>query len=149
MSYKLGKHSMTELIGVHPSLKNVVELAITYTTQDFRVFDGLRTEAEQRKNIIRGVSKTTKSYHLYGLAVDLVPVINGKMVFEVKNNQKATLALYKPIAEAIKKASKELGVDIDWGFDLWGWDMPHFQITKLKGKDARLVYDFRKGGYYA
>ena len=95
-----------------------------------------------------------KSFHLYGLAVDLVPVVDGKIVFEIKLpngviDQKATLAMYQKINEAMRMAIAEVGASVDWGYKLWGWDMPHYQITKLKGVDARLVYDYRKGGYYA
>lgn len=154
MSYRLSKYSLTELQGVHPALQEVVKLAIGYTSQDFKVFDGLRTKQEQLKYLAKGTSKTRNSYHLYGLAVDLVPIVNGKMVFEIRDakgrvDMQATLALYKPIAEAVKKAMYQLHVQVDWLVDLYGWDMPHFQITKLKGKDARLVYDYRRGGYYA
>ncbi|MDD3506311.1 MAG: M15 family metallopeptidase [Sulfurimonas sp.] len=105
------------------------------------VFDGLRTEAEQRKNVARGVSKTNNSFHLYGLAVDLVPYVNGKPTWEEK--------YFKEIAIAMKKAIENSIFKIEWGYDKWKWDLPHWQITALNGKDARKVYDYRKGGYYA
>jgi len=112
MSYLLGKRSRKELEGVHPDLVRVVERAIEITQQDFSVHDGLRTIAEQRRYVEKGVSKTMDSKHLqqkdhYGHAVDLVPYINGKLRWEWD-------AIY-PIARAVRKAATELGVKIRWG----------------------------------
>ena len=134
--YKLGKRSKRELIGVHPSLAFVVTEAIKITKQDFMVLDGLRTRKEQKKLVTRGVSKTMNSFHLYGLATDLVAYVNGKPTWEEK--------YYKEIAKAVKTVCKKHDIKVDWGFDMWKWDMAHFQLTKLDGKDARKVYDYRK-----
>ena len=46
---KLGAVSRRNLIGVHPDLVRVVERAITITTVDFRVAEGLRTIERQRR----------------------------------------------------------------------------------------------------
>jgi len=112
MAYALGAGSRRELAGVHPRLIAVAERAIVLTTQDFAVHDGLRTEAEQRDYVKRGVSKTMASKHMrqadgYGHAVDLVPFINGKLRWEWP-------AIY-PIVLAVKRAAAELGVDLRWG----------------------------------
>jgi peptidoglycan L-alanyl-D-glutamate endopeptidase CwlK len=133
-------HNIKELEGIHPMLaKTVLDIA---NKTDFRVVDGLRTKAEQLKNIAKGTSKTLKSYHLYGLAVDLVPIVGGTLTWDVKGeknrvNYHKTLELYKPIADLMIKYGKSNGINIEWGFALWGWDMPHFQITKINGIDAR------------
>jgi peptidoglycan L-alanyl-D-glutamate endopeptidase CwlK len=112
MSYSLGAASRRELVGVHPRLVAVVERAITLTTQDFTVHDGLRTEAEQRQLVARGASRTMNSKHRrqadgYGHAVDLVPWINGRPRWE-----------WPPIfriAVAVRQAAEELGVPLRWG----------------------------------
>ena len=132
MSYRLSKRSRRELIGVHPKLAYIVTEAILVTKQDFMVFDGLRTAKEQRKNVARGVSKTFDSYHLYGLAVDLVAYVDGKPTWE---------GIYYPaIAKAMKKTAKLHNVKgIDWGYDLWNFDKAHFQMTGMKP-----YYDYRK-----
>ena len=123
--YKLSKRSMRELIGVHPMLAFVVMEAIKITKQDFMVLDGTRTTPEQRKLVERGVSKTMDSYHLYGDAVDLVAYVNGKPTWEEK--------YYKEIAIAMERAAEMHNIDgIDWGYDLWEWDMAHFQLTGFK-----------------
>lgn len=118
MAFVLGKKSLAELAGVHPRLVEVVSRAIELTTQDFSVHDGLRTEAEQREYVRRGVSKTMNSMHMrqadgFGHAVDLVPWINGQLRWE-----------WKPIfniASAVRAASVELGVDLIWG-GVWDRD---------------------------
>lgn len=150
--YKLGKNSLNELEGVHPLLVFAVKEAIKITKQDFAVFDGLRTQREQEKLVARGVSKTNNSYHLYGLAVDLVPYVDGKLIWEysdkdIKTNDKEiTMGWYKEISTAMKTVIAEHNLPIEWGYDKWGWDLPHWQITSLEGKDARKVYDTRKLG---
>lgn len=112
MSYTLGRRSLAELQGVHPRLVQCVHLAIKYTDVDFGVHDGLRTLAEQRNYVARGVSTTLNSKHLpqedgYGHAVDLVPYINGKLRWEWP-------PIYR-IAAAMHRAATELRVPLRWG----------------------------------
>lgn len=117
MSFTLGRTSRNNLVGVHPDLVVVVHRAIEVTLVDFTVFDGLRTEAEQRELVRTGASKTLRSKHLkqktgYGHAVDLVPWVAGKLRWE--------MPLCIGIARAMAKASDEKGVDLIWG---GGWDV--------------------------
>ncbi len=111
-SFVLGNGSLAELAGVHPSLVAVVKKAIGYTTQDFSVTDGLRTEAEQRVLVNRGASKTMNSMHRkqpdgFGHAVDLVPYLNGKPRWE--------WPLIWAVAVAVDRAATELNVPLVWG----------------------------------
>ena len=129
--FKLSNRSMRELVGVHPVLAFAVTEAIKHTTQDFMVLDGLRTVREQEKNVARGVSKTMDSYHLYGLAVDLVAYVDGEPSWDKEH--------YAPIANAMKYVIEKYDLPIEWGYDMWGWDLPHWQMTGYKNK-----YDFRK-----
>lgn len=117
MAYVLGSRSLAELEGVHPRLQAVVKRAIELTEQDFGVHDGLRTLAEQREYVRRGVSQTMNSKHMkqpdgYGHAVDLVPYINGKLRWEWE-------PIYH-IAAAVNQAARELNVSLRWG---GCWDM--------------------------
>lgn len=112
MVFFLGTRSRAELQGVHPALVRLVERAIQITGQDFTVFDGLRTVAEQEQLVKAGASQTMQSLHLkqsdgFGHAVDLVPWINGKPRWEWP-------AIY-PIAEAMQTAADEQDVEIVWG----------------------------------
>lgn len=120
MPYHLSAKSRAELKGVHPRLKAVVEAAITDCPVDFAVHDGLRTIEEQREYVRKGVSKTMKSKHLEGRAVDLVPVINGKLRWEEGACRK--------VAAHVLKVAKKMGVGILNGGTSWGWDWPHFEL---------------------
>ena len=110
--YALGAGSLAELQGVHPLIAGVVRRAIQITEQDFGVHDGLRTEAEQRAYVQRGVSQTMNSMHRkqadgFGHAVDLVPYINGKLRWEWP-------PIYH-IAAAVRQACVENAVPLRWG----------------------------------
>lgn len=129
MSFVLSKKSRAKLTGVHKDLVRVVDLAIAISAVDFMVTCGLRTLEEQKVLVATGKSKTMKSKHLTGHAVDLAPIIDGKISWKFND--------FIPIAEAMQKAAKELGVSIVWGAD---WDSdgdikehsfidaPHFQL---------------------
>jgi len=112
MSYILGQKSLAELEGVHSDLVKVVKRAIEITPQDFSVHDGIRTLDEQKELVKSGASKTLKSRHITGHAVDLVPYINGKLRWEWE-------PIYQ-IAEAVRTAAEELQVNIRWG---GAWDV--------------------------
>ena len=117
--YKLGAASMKELAGVKSELVEIVKLAIQLTTQDFTVYDGMRTLKEQQLHVANGTSKTLDSMHLKGLAVDLVPWINGKPVWDWDG-------CYK-IAQAMDAAATHFGYanKIRWG-GAWDRKMSYF-----------------------
>lgn len=128
------------MIGMHPILAFAVEIAIKETKQDFGILNtgGVRTDGMQRDLYSQGRTKeghkvtwTLDSYHQYGLAVDLVAYVNGKYTWKDK--------YYKEIIRAMKKVIKEHNLPIDNGFDLWGKDKPHWQLTGFKP-----YYDIRK-----
>ena len=129
--YKLGKKSLGKLVGVHPQLAFVVTEAIKISQQDFSVTEGVRTMQRQKQLVAKGASKTYRSYHLNGLAVDLVPYVGGKLSWDEK--------YFPAIHDAMVTVIKKHNLNIDNGFDLWKWDMPHWQMT---GK--RSEYDIRK-----
>ena len=143
--YKLGNSSRKHMIGLHPMLAFAVEMAIKESKQDFTILStgGVRTNKQQLAMYAQGRTKegnkvtwTKNSFHQYGLAVDLVAYKNGRASWDIK--------LYKEIALAMKKVITKYNLPIDWGFDLWQRDLPHWQITTLENKDARKIYDIRK-----
>ena len=74
---KFSNKSKEKLKGVHPDLVKVLELAITYTEQDFSITEGVRTKEQQAIYVRTGKSKSMNSKHLiqsdgYGHAVDVV-----------------------------------------------------------------------------
>jgi len=119
--FKLSKRSLGRMQGVNADLVRVVKRAIEITEIDFGVTEGIRTEERQRKLLAEGKSRTMKSRHLIGEAVDLVAYIGPKISWNKE--------YYHQIAEAMKQAAEELDVQITWGGD-WRtfFDGPHFQI---------------------
>lgn len=125
MAFVLGQRSLDRLNGVHPDLVKVVKRAIQLTPVDFTVLEGLRTVERQKQLVAQGASKTMKSRHITGHAVDLAPVIDGEVRWD--------WPLYKQIAPAIKQAAKEVGVPIEWGGDWLRFkDGPHWQLPWRK-----------------
>jgi peptidoglycan L-alanyl-D-glutamate endopeptidase CwlK len=119
MAYKLSNRSLEKLDGVDERLVEVVKKAIEYTEIDFGVIQGLRTVAEQEALVAKGASQTMKSKHLEGKAVDLMAYVEGRGCWE--------LNVYDEIADAMKKAAQECGVQVRWGAawtvpDIRDWD---------------------------
>jgi len=106
MSYKLGKRSLSKLEGVDERMVAVVKYAIGVSKQDFSVICGLRTIEEQRALVAKGASKTMKSKHLDGIAVDLMAYVDGG---------RWELNLYDEIADAMKEGAEAVGVGVCWG----------------------------------
>lgn len=121
--FRLSRRSLSALAGVHPDLVRVVQRAIVLTPVDFVVIEGLRTLARQRELVAAGASRTTKSRHLTGHAVDLAAWVGGEVRWD--------WPLYERLANAMKRAAGELGVFIVWGGDWTSFrDGPHFELDR-------------------
>ena len=107
MTFKLSRRSLDRLEGVDERLQAVAKHAITLTKTDFGVIQGLRTLDEQKELVAKGASKTMKSLHLEGKAIDVMAFVNSRASWE--------LNLYDDIADAMKEAAKDLGVALCWG----------------------------------
>ena len=119
----LGTVSKNNLKGVHPDLVKVVERAISLSTIDFRVTEGLRSKTRQIELVNKGASKTLNSRHITGHAVDVVALIGGSVRWD--------WPLYDIIAKAFKQAAKELNIPIVWGGDWKTFkDGPHFELDR-------------------
>jgi peptidoglycan LD-endopeptidase CwlK len=119
MTFKLSKRSLGKLQGVDEQLVATVKLAITVANIDFGVICGLRTMEEQRVLVDKGASKTMRSKHLEGKAVDLMAYIGSRGSWE--------LNLYDDIADAMQEAAVETGAVLRWGAawhinDIRDWD---------------------------
>ena len=114
------ERSEAHLAGVHHDLYHVVILARQLSEVPFEITDGLRTPEEQRHYYDTGKSKTMKSKHLTGHAIDVVPI---PVSWEPE-------AFY-PIAIAMKQASDILDIPIVWGGDWRTFkDYPHFELVE-------------------
>lgn len=121
MSYSFGARSLERMKGVHPDLVKVMKAAITCSTLDFTVLEGLRTLETQKKYFAKGATRTMNSRHLTGHAIDVAPIIDGEIRWD--------WPLYHKLADVIKKAAKEQGVKISWGGDWKSFkDGPHWEL---------------------
>lgn len=117
----LNERSLKNLQGVHADLVKVAHRAAEITEVDFIVIEGLRSLKRQRELVAAGASKTLKSRHLDGHAIDIVPVIGGQIEWK-------TTAFTLPL-EAFRKAAKELNVPVEFGADWKSFrDFPHVQL---------------------
>lgn len=121
-----GKHSRECLDTCHPDIVRVLERAIQ--EYDFSVIEGHRTKEKQDEYFKSGASKVRYpgSYHnsLPSLAVDIVP-------YPIDWTD---LHRFKELADIVKKCADKEGVKLDWGYDLWKWDMPHYQLRQEDGE---------------
>ena len=117
----LDDRSRKRLEGVHPDLVAVVLGTAQITEVDFIVTEGLRTKERQEQLVRAGASKTLKSRHLTGHAVDLAA--------KVGNEVRWDWPLYHKLASAMKDSAATLGIEIEWGGDWKSFpDGPHFQL---------------------
>lgn len=115
----ISDRSRQRLVGVHPDLTRVVLRAADRA--DFAVIEGLRTLERQKYLVAKGASKTMRSRHLTGHAVDLAPLVDGNVRWDWK--------FFHPLAEIVKTAAKDEGVFLEWGGDwLTFKDGPHWQL---------------------
>lgn len=90
------------------------------------IYDTIRTKEQQAENIKSGKSKTMKSWHLTGQALDWVLV---------DSKGTALWNSYKTI-DGLKVINYAKSIGFTSGHD-WGWDSPHLQYDKIAyGKDT-------------
>lgn len=118
--FKFSKRSLNRLATVDEKLQAVTKRALEISEVDFSVLEGKRSLATQKRYFHQGKSRTMKSKHLTGRAVDLAP-------YPIDWND---LDRFRKVAEAMKKASEELDIAIVWGGDWKTFiDMPHFELS--------------------
>ena len=105
--FSFSENSLNKLKGVNPKLVAVVKRAIQISKQDFAVNEGVRSVVRQQQLVKSGASQTMNSRHIGGFAVDLVPVVDGKISWDWR--------YFYAIAEAMQQAAKELGINVRWG----------------------------------
>ena len=121
---KLPSSSLAKLWGVHLDMVRVVNrCAADWKDADtgFIVTCGLRTLEEQKILKAKGASKTLRSRHLTGHAVDLACTIKGQVRWD--------WPLYDRLAKRMKAAAKAENVPLEAGADWVSFrDGPHFQL---------------------
>lgn len=142
--FVFGKSSEKELIGVRPELIECARQALKRSEQDFIVYDGIRSIAEQRHYVQIGTSQTMESKHLpqpdgFGHALDLVPWIGGRPVWDWQG-------CYK-IAAAMDVAATLMGIAnrIRWG-GAWDRRLSDFESNPTAYAKAVEQYRARHAG---
>jgi len=105
---RFGKKSIANLRGVNIKLVNVLNQAIKHF--DFTVIEGMRSLETQTQYVADGVSKTLKSKHLEGKAVDIAP-------YPIDYDDEERFVY---LGGFILGVASQLGVKLRWGLD---WDM--------------------------
>jgi peptidoglycan L-alanyl-D-glutamate endopeptidase CwlK len=110
---------------LHPDLQKVAHLALKYSPHDFTITEGIRSLARQKQLKAAGASQTLNSRHITGHALDFAVLVGGKVRWD--------WPLYPPVADAFKRAAKELNVPIIWGGDWTSLrDGPHIELDRRK-----------------
>jgi peptidoglycan L-alanyl-D-glutamate endopeptidase CwlK len=121
----MNQRSVKNLQGVHPDLVSVIYRANELDPDSFVVIEGLRTHSRQAELFARKATRTMKSRHLTGHAVDLMALVNGEGRWD--------WPLYAELAKTVKEAARIEGVPITWGGDWTSFkDGPHFELPHNK-----------------
>lgn len=121
MAFSFSQKSLDRLKGVHPDLVRVIKRALSLSTVDFTVLEGLRTPERQKQLLAQGATKTLKSRHLTGHAVDIAPLDDKGVSW--------AWPLYNKLAPFVKEAARLENVPIEWGGDWRSFkDGPHWQL---------------------
>ena len=138
---KFSKASLSKLESCHQDIQSVMKESIKH--MDFVVLSGYRTPNEQFELYKKGRKFEAGKWVKVGTTVTN---IDGKTKLSNHNyypSQAIDIAPYpidwndtdrfEALAVVVKKAAKDVGVEIEWGGD---WvtpiDMPHFQLKDKK-----------------
>ena len=150
MAFVLGPRSLKVLQSVHTDLQKVVNLAITISTVDFAVIQGLRTREQELALWLtchnkdgtpngqpwktsangtpvgqtnpEGIAGTGLSNHQSGQAVDMVALYDGIITWN--------LPPYLLIDNAMQEAAVKLGIPITYGGGFPKPDSDHWELSK-------------------
>ena len=124
-NFKFGAISTLRMKGLKPQLIKLLEMMLSVTPVDFGIaFNGGFRTAEQQNEIYRTKAGATtkdgfikKSAHQSGVAVDLLPYINGKVDISEKH--------YDTLRIVFEKCAKDLNLKTK---PVISWDKNHFEI---------------------
>ena len=108
----------------HPDLIRLYRRVLI--VRDHSIICGHRNEADQRLAFVNGYSKKEfpDSNHniLPSVAIDATPYPFHGWGCTVQ---------FDEFAEIVKETADEMEIEVEWGYDLWGWDMPHWQLKNI------------------
>lgn len=112
--YFLTEQSEEMLTQIQPELAEVVRRAVAISDIEMQVLHGRRSLKQQDEFFKKGATEGITSPHLYGYAVDLVALVEGRMCFETE--------VYDEVANCMKYAGQDLNTPIRWG---GAWHCPN------------------------
>lgn len=106
-----------------------IDIILTSTYRDFESQDALYAQGRTAPGRIVTNAKGGQSYHNYKVAYDVVPLRNGKPVWDSED----------PVWKQVGELGKQAG--LDWAGDWKRFkEFPHFQFT-----GGLTIADFQKG----
>lgn len=120
MPFMLTDADRGHLVGVDARLVQLAERLAEVSPIQFKITEGVRSLERQKALYADKKTKTLKSKHLIGHAIDVVPIVGGKVSWEWKH--------FTPLIRTAKKVSVQLGTPMKFGYD-WGWDAPHMELV--------------------
>lgn len=129
----LDKRSLQILATVKPNLQKVILRAAEISKVPFAIVSGNRTQKQQDWLYAQGrtrpgpkITWTRRSKHIGGMAIDF-SAVDSKGNPSFLDPKTWNAAHYRPIAEAILRAGKELNIPVEW--PLWKkGDWGHIQL---------------------
>ena len=110
------------LKNVDHRLSDIIYVASEICKIPMLITEGLRTLERQKLLVSQGRSKTMNSKHLTGLAVDIVPIIDGMDVWSYLDGKpldSRAEEAFRTIRDSIFEAAETLHLHVRWGND---WD---------------------------
>lgn len=120
--YFLSKKSEKFLDQINPAMAEVVRRAQAISDVQLKVIHGKRISKQQTEFFRKGVTQGSNSPHMYGTAVDVLAVIEGRICPEAETLDE--------VATSMKYAAADLNTPIRWG---GAW-----QITNLANFNGML-----------
>ena len=120
--------------GLDLELIKVVHRASKISMHGFWIVQGKRSQVEQDRLYEQGrshrgaiVTWTRHSKHVEGRAIDFQPLdVEGRPTWDRR--------AFESTASEFKRAAAEVGVHIDWGYDLWNKDLGHIELSTREGQ---------------
>jgi peptidoglycan L-alanyl-D-glutamate endopeptidase CwlK len=136
MTFKFSNSSLSKLETVDIRLQILAKEVLKASYVDFAITEGVRTIERQQQLYMGGQSKTLNSKHLEGKAIDICPVIKGKLDY----SKEAAADLYfilgifylkaKELLEQYELTGGEKGLNIRLRFGAF-WDEDSIKENKF------------------
>lgn len=135
----LTKRCKERLEGVNEDLVLLVKEVAKVSTIDFRITEGLRTLERQKKLKAQGRSRTLKSKHLDGDAVDIAVFEDSTPVWDIPSYEEVASIFFSVYFNLVKSSKfKHKHKEFVWG---GAWNLNVVSLKKLiTGKKAHSDY---------